>query len=85
MLRPLKLIVLAAAENAAEPDDHERLLVESAAVMVASGASTRVVLAGLRRGELILPFAQERARELGIVARGIWHEGGCDIAIEPYA
>jgi len=67
-----------------EPAQPNTQLIESALVMVASGASSRVVLAGLRRGELVLPFAQERAREAGIVARAIWHDRGCDIAIEPY-
>jgi len=52
--------------------------------MVAGGASSRVVLTGLRRAELVLPFAQQRADEIGVVARAIWRARGCDIAIEPY-
>jgi len=75
---------LALVDEAVEPNTHEWLLIESALVMVASGASSRVVLAGLRRAELVLPFAQERAREAEVIARAIWHDRGCDVAIEPY-
>ena len=75
---------LALVDEPAEPNKHEWQLIESALVMVASGAAARVLLAGLRRGELVLPFAEERAREAGIVARAIWHDRGCDIAIEPH-
>jgi len=77
-------MALAAVDQPAEPNTHEWRLIESALVMVASGISSRVVLAGLQRAEIGLPFAQERARETGLVARAIWHERGCDIAIEPY-
>jgi hypothetical protein len=77
-------IALALVQEPAEPNTHERQLVESALVMVAGGASSRVVLTGLRRAELVLPFAQQRADEIGVVARAIWRARGCDIAIEPY-
>jgi hypothetical protein len=75
---------LALVDEPAEPNTHEWQLIESALLMVASGASPRVVLAGLRRAELVLPFAQQRADEVGVVARAIWGEHGCDIAVEPY-
>jgi hypothetical protein len=74
---------LAVVDEPAEPNTHEWQLIESALLMVASGASTRVVLAGLRRAELVLPFAQQPAEEVGAVARAIWRDQGCDIAIEP--
>ena len=75
---------LALVDEPAQPNTHEWQLIESALAMVGSGASSRVVLAGLRRGELVLRFAQQRADEVGLVARAIWSGRGCDIAIEPY-
>ena len=75
---------LALVDEPAEPNTREWQLIETSLLMVASGASSRVVLAGLRRAELVLPFAQQRAEEVGLVARAIWRERGCDIAIEPY-
>jgi len=75
---------LALVDEPAEPNTNEWQLIESGLLMVVNGASTRVVLAGLRRAELVLPFAQQRAEEVGVVARAIWRDHGCDIAIEPY-
>jgi hypothetical protein len=71
-------------EDSPEPDARELQLIDGALAMVASGASSRVTLAGFERAAQFLPYVQERARAFGLLARGIWHDQACDIAIQPY-
>ena len=53
--------------------------------MVAAGASTRVVVAGINYGEVILDSARRMALESGVRVNPIWrgdHERA-DISVEP--
>lgn len=65
-----------------EPDDHELQLIDAALEMVASGDASRVVLAGFQHATSFLPFVQDRAEGVGLRARALWRDEGCDIAIE---
>jgi hypothetical protein len=53
--------------------------------MVALGASTRVVVAGIRHGEDILDSARRMALESGVRVNPIWRrdQTGADISVEP--
>ena len=64
--------------------DREIGLVNDAIAMVASGASPRVTVAGLRLGEQVLDPARELARQAGVRIVPHWSvdESGVDIAVE---
>jgi hypothetical protein len=64
--------------------DHELAMVTAAVALVAAGQTRRVVLAGLRFAEALLPDAKRIAGEMGVRAVPVYaprSEGG-DIAIE---
>jgi hypothetical protein len=65
--------------------DRELGLVADAIAMVASGASPRVTVGGLRFGDAILAAAERLAREAGVRIVPQWpaDESGIDIAVEP--
>ena len=64
--------------------EYEMTLVREAIGMVASGASPRVVLAGMRFGEELLVPARGLAAEAGVRLVPLWmpDDAGADIAIE---
>jgi hypothetical protein len=64
--------------------DQEMRLVTEAIAMVASGASPRVVIAGIRFGEAILAPGRRMASNAGLKLVPIWRadESGFDVAIE---
>jgi hypothetical protein len=64
--------------------EHEMNLVRDAIAMVASGGSRRVVVGGLRFGEILLVHARELATEAGVRLVPLWmpDDAGADIAIE---
>jgi hypothetical protein len=64
--------------------EHEMNLVNEAIGMVASGASRRVVVAGLRFGEALIAPATSMAAEAGVRLVPLWmpDDAGADIAIE---
>lgn len=64
--------------------DAELLMVREAIVLVASGRSPRVTVAGLRLGEAILEPARDIAREAGVRLVPLWtgDEHHLDIRIE---
>jgi hypothetical protein len=65
--------------------ERETRLVREAIAMVAQGASTRVVVAGIRYGEPLLDTARRLALESGVRVIPIWKDdhSGADIAVEP--
>jgi hypothetical protein len=71
----------------AVPDalEREARLVRDAIRFVAAGRSPRVVVAGLRLGEALLPSARRMALEAGVRIVPLWaaDESGVDIAVEP--
>jgi hypothetical protein len=64
--------------------DQERRLVNEAILLVASGASARVTVGGLRYGEEILDASRALAASSGIRLVALWtdDEHGADIAVE---
>ena len=65
--------------------ERELLLAREAIAMVASGASPRVVLAGIRFGESILEAARRVALESGVRVSAIQRtaDSGTDLVVEP--
>jgi hypothetical protein len=65
--------------------DREARLVREAIAMVASGASPRVVIAGIRYGETLLDDARRIALEAGVRVNPIWRQdhNGADIVVVP--
>lgn len=60
-------------------------MVREAIAMVASGASNRVVVAGISRGEQILEAARRLGLESGVRVNRLVQAGtkGTDLAVEP--
>lgn len=71
--------------SAAAAQERELLMVREAIAMVASGASTRVVLAGIRHGNQILDSARRLALEAGVrvIPLRVQENTGADLAVEP--
>jgi len=67
--------------------EKELNLVREAIVMVASGGSPRVTVAGLHFGEALLTTARRLATEAGVRLVPLWmpDDAGADIAIERIA
>jgi hypothetical protein len=65
--------------------ERETRLVREAIAMVAMGASTRVVVAGIRYGDELMDTARRMALEAGVRANPIRRADnrGLDIAVEP--
>ena len=63
--------------------ERETRLVREAIAMVAAGASPRVVVAGIRYGEILLDDARRMALEAGVRVNPIWRadHGGADIVV----
>jgi hypothetical protein len=61
------------------------MMAREAIAMVASGASPRVVLAGIRFGDVILDTARRLALESGVRVNPIWRDrgDGADLVVEP--
>lgn len=74
-------------EPVARTLEREARLVHDAIVMVASGRSRRVVVAGIRFGDQLIGPAQTMADEAGVRLVPLWttDEAGADIAIERIA
>jgi hypothetical protein len=70
--------------HAGQTLEHEMSLVREAIAMVASGASPRVVVGGLRFGEALLVPARGLAMEAGVRLVPLWmpDDAGADIAVE---
>ena len=66
--------------------EHEMNLVREAIAMVASGASRRVVVGGLRFGETLMAPARGWAAEAGVRLVPLWmpDDTGADIAVERF-
>jgi hypothetical protein len=64
--------------------EHEMNLIREAIAMVASGASRRVVVGGLRFGETLMIPARGLAAEAGVRVVPLWmpDDTGADIAVE---
>ncbi len=54
------------AATASAPIDHELLLIKEAILMVASGHSPRVILAGIHFGEALLDPGRRLAHDAGV-------------------
>ena len=69
----------------AQARQRELMMAREAIAMVASGASRRVVVAGIRYGDVILDSARRFALESGVRVNPIWREegGGADLVVEP--
>jgi hypothetical protein len=65
--------------------ERETRLVREAIAMVAAGASTRVVIAGIRFGEALLDSARRMGLESGVRVNPLWRadHSGADIVVEP--
>ena len=65
--------------------ERETRLVREAIAMVAAGASTRVVIAGIRFGEALLDSARRMGLESGVRVNPIWRadHSAADICVEP--
>lgn len=63
--------------------DREAALISSAVRLVASGASSRTVVAGLRLAEAALTVARPLAMELHVVLEPLWSadEDGTDVVV----
>lgn len=63
--------------------DREAEIVASAVRLVASGATPRTIVAGLRLGEAALTIARPLAVELGVVLEPLWRadEDGTDVIV----
>lgn len=67
-------------------DEHDRLsievdLIESAIQLVASGAATRSIVAGLSLAEAALPIAARRARDMAIELGAVPRIGGAGLDV----
>jgi hypothetical protein len=64
--------------------EHEVGLIRDAIALVATGGAPRVVVAGLRLGDALLPSARRMALEAGVRIVPLWRadEAGLDIAVE---
>jgi hypothetical protein len=64
--------------------EQEMRLIREAIAMVASGASPRVVLAGIRFGETLLDSGRRLALDAGVRLVPLWRadEAGADLAVE---
>jgi hypothetical protein len=64
--------------------DHELTLVREAILMVGRGGTLRVVVAGIRHGEALLPLARDAATGAGVrlLALPRADGAGADIAVE---
>jgi hypothetical protein len=64
--------------------EHEVGLLRDAIALVASDGAPRVVVAGLRLGDALLPTARRMALEAGVQIVPLWRadEAGLDIAVE---
>jgi hypothetical protein len=65
--------------------DLELDVVSTAIAMVATGGASRVLLAGLRFGEQILPVAMLRGRSAGVQVTPLWSaddDDGIDLSVE---
>jgi hypothetical protein len=73
------------ARGTAADIERETRLVREAIALVAAGASTRVVVAGIRYGEDLLDSARRMALEQGVRVNPIRRpdHSGADIAVEP--
>jgi hypothetical protein len=63
----------------------ETQLVREAIALVATGASPRVIVAGIRYGESLLDTFRRMALEAGVRVNPLWRadHDGADIAVEP--
>lgn len=75
----------AMADAVATALDHELLIVREAIMMVASGGSPRVVVAGLRFAGALIGPGSRLAEAAGVRLVPLWwaDEAGADLAIEP--
>ena len=66
-------------------EERELRMVREAIAMVASGASNRVVVAGISRGEQILETARRLGLESGVRVNGLMQPEakGTDLLVEP--
>ena len=73
-----------AADAIATTLDHELLLIREAIIMVASGGSPRVVVAGLRLAGPLIDPGSRLAQAAGVRLVPLWwaDETGADLAIE---
>jgi hypothetical protein len=73
-----------AAEVVPATLEREMRLVREAIAMVASGASPRVMLVGIRFGETLLDPSRRLALEAGIRVLPVWRldEAGADLVIQ---
>jgi hypothetical protein len=57
--------------------------VASAIAMVATGAATRVTVAGLRFGDQVVAASRELASRQGVVLEALWHaeDTGADVTV----
>lgn len=57
--------------------------VASAIAMVASGAATRVTVAGLRFGDQVVAASRDLAARQGVVLEALWHadDAGADVTV----
>ncbi|HEY6058478.1 MAG TPA: hypothetical protein VIV06_10625 [Candidatus Limnocylindrales bacterium] len=64
--------------------EREANLIREAIAVVASGVSPRVVIAGLRLGDALLPVARRMALEAGVRIVPMWpaDESGVDMSVE---
>jgi hypothetical protein len=71
-------------DPAARTVELELQLVQDAIDLVASGRSRRVVVAGLRLGDVILGRSEASGRKAGVRVVPLWttDEAGTDIAVE---
>ncbi len=66
--------------------DYELQLIREAIAMVASGKSPRVVLAGIRYGEILLDAARQLALDAGVLLTLLERDdhAGADISVEQH-
>ena len=65
----------------------EMNMVRDAIVAVASGASRRITVGGLRFGEQLLAAATDLATQKGVTVHALWSDGsdgGADILVEAH-
>ena len=95
-MRPLGPVVDAGDVDKARPSsgdpvpathDREMRLIRDAIRLVAAGGSPRVVVAGLRLADSLLPAAQGLAAEAGVRVVPLWgsEDHLTDVAVEPAA
>jgi hypothetical protein len=72
------------ARAIARGQERELRMAREAIAMVASGATRRVVIAGIRHGEQILESARRMGLESGVRVNTLRaHNDGADLVIEP--